>query len=75
MPYIVKSRVEDVWSGSGVGDPEMPELGRECVDRKDKAHRFEALEDAEDEACTYNCGAFVLDERGRAVSATESRHA
>jgi uncharacterized protein YutD len=53
----------------------MPELGRECVDRKDKAHRFDALEEAEDESCTYNCGAFVLDERGRAVSSTESRHA
>ena len=71
MPYIVKSSIEDTWSGSGPGDPDFPPLGRECVDDPALAHPFDDLNEAVDEACTYNQGAFVLDaENGRIVTRT-----
>lgn len=59
--WIVKSAMEDCWSGPGVGDPENPGLGHECVDTEAEAHVFGNRADAEDEAATYNCGARVLE--------------
>jgi hypothetical protein len=58
--YVVKSACEDVWSGSGPGDPENPALGRECVDSLAKAHVFRDIDEAEAEASTYRGGAHVV---------------
>ncbi len=58
--YVVKSASEDLWSGSGPGDPENPALGHVCVDSLAEAHRFYDLAEAVAEASTYRGGAFVM---------------
>ena len=58
--WIVKSAVEDAWSGPGVGDPDNPALGHECVYSESEAHVFDDEDEAIEESWTYNCGADVL---------------
>lgn len=58
--WIVKSAVEPVWSGPGIGDPDDLSLGHACVDSESEAHVFDNEADAYAESLTYKCGAIVL---------------